>query len=313
MPACSRKCLVCLQLLSRYSTGASGPVRLCSRIQTTWTESAARRNNGGKILAWIILRHAAVGKSSQDGTSQGRLCCMHSVMPTFLFFSVRCMNGIILYSQSTQRYNTSSSMNPRPQRNFSTPGRMTSGSYSFQKSKENFQTAPSTSSKQHYHTSATNPQTMLSHSSGSRAQSSYPRRAEHSQPSTNSWRPGGFSPYFPSNKGPSNQPLHAYQPSVSHSARSFSHTERPQASFPPGRAVEPAPHHVSQPAPLIRSVINHARPLYPDSDTECKNGALALACACVHAKIKSPSSCTHRHSQRPGPLEQVQGTDPNAL
>lgn len=138
--------------------------------------------------------------------------------------------------QSTQRYNKSTSTNARPQANF-TPGRMTSGGYNFQRNKENFQTPPAHSRHQ---TSTT------TSSVGNRQQSSsYPGRAIHSQPPTNSRKPGGFSPYFPpSNKGLGSQPP-PYKPTVSHSGQSFSRTERPQASFPPGRATEPAPHHVS--------------------------------------------------------------------
>ena len=141
--------------------------------------------------------------------------------------------------QSTQRYNKSISTNVRPQANF-TPGRMTSGGYNFQRNKENFQTPPAHSRHQTM-------STTTSSSVGNRQQqsSSYPGRAIHSQPPTNSRTPGGFSPYLPpSNKGLDNRPP-PYKPTVSHSTQSFSRTERPQASFPLGRATEAAPHHVS--------------------------------------------------------------------
>ena len=144
-------------------------------------------------------------------------------------FSVRRYSD----GQSTQRYNKSTSTNVRPQSNF-TPGRMTSGGY------ENFQTPPAHSRHQTM-------STTTSSSVGNRQQqsSSYPGTAIHSQPPTNSRKPGGFSPYFPpSNKGLGNQPP-PYKPTVTHSTQSFSRTERPQASFPPGRATEPALHHVS--------------------------------------------------------------------
>ena len=276
LPACNRNVLVCRRLVNIYPLPAWSRkcLHACSfppdiqpgQAAPSGSTHASKQHGRSRQLAATTAARFLLGQFSvmqwaspaKMGPAKVGLPAMLCTQLCLLFF-FSSMNGNILYSQSTQRYNTSSSVNPRPQK---TPGRMTSGSYSFQ---ENFHTTPSTSSKQHYHTSASNSQTMLSSSGGNRAQSSYPRRAEHSQPSTNSWRPGGFSPYFPSNKGPSNQPLHAYQPSVSHSAQSFSHTERPQASFPPGRAVEPAPHHVSQPAPLIRSVIYYAPPLYPDS------------------------------------------------
>ena len=133
-----------------------------------------------------------------------------------------------------------------------TPGRMTSGGYNFQKNKENFHTPPPTGSKR-YQTNSSNPQTVPP-SAANRVQSSCDPagRGAQGQPSTR--RPGG--PYFPQNKASSNAPPPHRAQSGSQSFQSFSQMERQQASFPPGRAVEPAPHQVSHPAPLINEVIS---------------------------------------------------------